>query len=217
MKVLLIGATGLIGKNCLKQLLLDPKVDTVEIWTRKELSASHPKLKQKLIDFSELSIQDPGKTDAILCCIGSTIKKSGSQEKFRQIDYQYVVELSIIAERANVQKLIIVSSVGANAKSRNFYLKTKGEMEEKVCKAMIPTIVFLRPSMLLGTREEFRFGELIGQKLMKVFGFLFVGKLKRYKAIDAETVTTAMIALTKENNESTIFIESEQIEQHRKP
>lgn len=211
MKVLLIGATGLTGNLCLARLLADPVISFVEIWSRRNVEVSNPKLTQKIIDFNNILTSDVNGFDAFICCLGTTIKKAGSQSRFRETDFDYVVNFAKLASKNKVNKLIIVSSTGANASSKNFYLRTKGEMESAVLSEEIPTIIILRPSLLLGNRKEFRFGEKLAQYLMKALSFLFIGKLKRIKGIEAESVAKAIVKLTKDETKGKIIIESEQI------
>ena len=213
MKALLIGASGLTGSLCLKQLIENPIFTSIEIWLRKKLNTDHPKVLEKVIDFKKIAEQFPLDIDILFCCLGSTIKKSGSQEKFREIDYTYVLELARQAEKTNIKKFVVISSIGANSISKSFYLRTKGEMEKEVFKLNIPTIIILRPSLILGNRSEFRFGEKMAKFIMNSLSFLFIGKLKRYKGIEAETIAKAMIAISLKDIQGKLIIESEQIKQ----
>jgi uncharacterized protein YbjT (DUF2867 family) len=208
---LLIGATGLTGSLCLRELIADNYFTYIEAWVRKPLDISHPKLKSILMDFSMISQLPSTTATHIFCCLGTTIRKAGSQEAFREVDYGYVVELAKLAERSHAETFLVISSLGANAGSGNFYLRVKGEMEETIKKCTIPSIIIMRPSMLLGNRPEFRAGEQIGKGLMKAFNFLLVGKLKRYRGIEAATVARAMLTLAKEQSEGTFIVESDHI------
>jgi uncharacterized protein YbjT (DUF2867 family) len=210
-KALLVGATGLIGSYCLQALLKDHTFTEVEAWVRKPLGIVHSKLKIVLIDFPDISRIPATDASYIFCCLGTTIRNAGSQEAFRRVDYEYVVEMARLAHRSQVEKFLVVSSLGANAESSNFYLRTKGEMEESVINCGIPSVVILRPSMLLGRRNEFRPGEVIGKAVMQTFNFMFIGKMKKYRAIKAPDVAKAMVKLAKESNMSVLKIESDQI------
>jgi uncharacterized protein YbjT (DUF2867 family) len=127
------------------------------------------------------------------CCIGTTIKKAKTQEAFRTVDYGIPLRIATLAQKLNIPNFIIISSVGARSNSRNFYLSTKGEMEAAVRKVYHGNLKFLRPSLLLGKRKEFRKGENAAINFMKTFGWIFAGPLKKYKAISASTVAKAMI------------------------
>jgi uncharacterized protein YbjT (DUF2867 family) len=210
-KVLLIGATGLTGSQCLRELIADNNFAQIEAWVRKPLDISHPKLKCVITDFSKISHIQSTTATHIFCCLGTTIRKAGSQEAFREIDCGYVVELAKLAERSHAEKFIVISSLGASADSGNFYLHVKGEMEEAVKNCSIPSIIILRPSILLGKRQEFRIGEVIGKGLFRTFNFLLVGKLKKYRGIESATVARAMLTLAKEQSEGVYIIESDHI------
>ena len=212
MKALIIGANGLIGSHCLKELLTDDQYSGIEIWVRRSSGFSHPKLKESIINFDQISGIAPTEADHVFCCLGTTINKVKTREAFSKIDRDYVAELARLAERSGCEKFMVVSSIGADLKSKNFYLKTKGEMEEAVKNCSIPAIYVFRPSMLLGKREEFRLGEKIGKAFMVAFNFMFVGKLRKYRGIQASTVAMAMIRIAR-NNEKGIFVfESDEIE-----
>lgn len=207
-KALLIGASGLIGCNLLQLLLNDEQYSEVVLWSRNNIELAHPKLTEKVIDFDSDENIPTENFDVIFCCLGTTIHKAKTQEQFYKVDHDYVVELARYAEKSGVSKFIVVSSLGAKKESSNFYLRTKGEMEYDVSQFKIPSIIFLRPSMLMGKRKEFRFGELIGKGFMKTIGFLFIGK---YKGIHAKTVAEAMVRLAKKNIEGKFIFESDQI------
>lgn len=213
-KALIIGASGLCGKHCLHNLLKDSDYHEIEIWVRKTIEIKHPKLTEKIIDFNNIESID--KTDAqhIFCCLGSTIKKAGNQKNFHIIDHDYVISLAKIAEKSAAKKFLYISSIGANAGSKNFYLKTKGKVEEDLKKINLNGLFIFRPSMLMGEREEFRFGEQIAKAFMRVFGFIFSGKLKKYRGIEASTVAKAMCQIAKSEKTGTFIIESDEIQEY---
>lgn len=212
MKALLVGATGLVGKNCLNQLLRDNFYDAVEIWVRKPTGISDPKLTERIVDFSVLPEMDIIGVDHVYCCLGTTIKKAGSQPEFRKVDYGYVLEIGKLAEKYTAQKLIIISSIGANEGSANFYLRTKGEMEVDINKLEIPAIYILRPSFIMGERDEFRFGEKLGSYVIKGVNFLLTGKMKKYRGIKAITIAKAMVSLAKTGDLKKLIFESDSIQ-----
>jgi uncharacterized protein YbjT (DUF2867 family) len=130
MKALITGASGLIGTHCLNDLLSDKDYPEIEIWVRKPTGISHPKLTELLIDFDQISQMPSTNAEHVFCCMGTTIKKAGSKEVFSKIDKDYVAEMAKLAERSGSKCFLVVSSIGADSKSGNFYLRTKGEMEE---------------------------------------------------------------------------------------
>jgi uncharacterized protein YbjT (DUF2867 family) len=210
-KALITGTSGLIGSELLKIILDDEAFQEVVSWSRKASGLSHPKLIEKEIDFDSIEKFSIENFDAVFCCLGTTINKAKTQEQFYKVDHDYVVELARYAEKSGVSKFIVVSSIGAKKESSNFYLRTKGKMEFDVSRFKVPSIIFLRPSMLLGKRKEFRFGEVIGKGFMKAMGFMFIGNMKKYKGIQAKTVAEAMASLAKKNIEGKIIYESDLI------
>jgi len=208
---LLIGATGLIGSSCLNALLEDDAFTEVEAWVRKPLGLIHRKLRIVLVDFPDISRIPSTDASHVFCCLGTTIKNAGSQDAFQRVDYEYVVELAKLAQRSGAAKFLVISSLGANINASNFYLRTKGKMEEEVIKSGVPAVIILQPSMLLGKRNEFRMGELIGKALMHVFNFMLVGNMKKFRAIKASDVAKVMVKLAKEDNTGVLKIESSQI------
>jgi len=212
-KALLVGATGLIGSHCLQALLYDNAFTEVEAWVREPLGLIHSKLRIVLIDFPYISRIPTTDASYVFCCLGTTIRNAGSQDAFRKVDFEYVVEMAKLAQRSGVEKFLVISSLGAGVGASNFYLRTKGEMEEEVIRCGLPAVVILRPSMLLGKRKEFRPAEVVGKAAMQVFNFILFGKLKKYRAIKASDVARAMVRLAKDNNTGVLKIESDQIQE----
>ena len=191
---LIAGATGLVGSSLLIQLLADDQYEKVIIITRKPLENKHPKLIQKQIDFDSIeSLKLDFKVDDVFCALGTTIKTAGSQDAFYKVDFTYVVNLGKWCVSSSVKRFLIVSAMGANAKSGIFYNRVKGEMETAVSQLNIPLIGVFRPSLLMGDRIEKRGGEKIAQAVMGTLGFLFAGPLLKFKGIQAGVVAKAMI------------------------
>lgn len=190
----LFGATGLIGSEVLELLIKDERYSHIQLFSRKSIQTRSPKVTEIITGFESRELLESYMAgDEIYCCLGSTIRKAGNQEAFRKVDYNLPVMIGTLAKKKGIQKMLVVSSLGADAKSSNFYLRTKGEMEQSLLSLGIKQLHFFRPSMLLGTRDESRPAETLGKIAMQVFSFLFIGRLKKYKAIHAHTVAMAMI------------------------
>jgi uncharacterized protein YbjT (DUF2867 family) len=213
MTATLIGATGLIGNLLLQELLNDPFYNTVRILIRRPLDITHPKLEKKIVDFSDSDslLVALSNSDVVFCSVGTTQKKvKGDKELYRKIDYDIPVKLALLGKMTGCEKFILVSSVGADKNSGNFYLKLKGEVEKTVIRTGLKSIHIMRPSMLLGERKEFRAGEKIISPMMKLFAFAVPEK---FKAIEAGTVAMAMAAAGKRADEGFFVYEYAQIKQ----
>lgn len=201
MTATVIGSTGLIGSYLLEELLHDPYFDNVKILIRRPIDISDAKLEKKIVDFNDndsllIAISD---SDVVLCSVGTTNwKMKGDREAYRRIDYDIPVKAARFCKMTGCEKFIFVSSVGANTKARGFYLKLKGEIEETIKTVGLNAVHVMRPSMLLGNRKEFRFGEKVGTPLIKALSFLLSSK---YKPVQAKDVARAMITVSKKNDE----------------
>lgn len=205
------GATGLVGKSLLNQLIDNENYIKIIVFNRNLQNYTSSKIDEVLLDWNDVDrIKNQLIADELFCCVGTTIKKAGSKDNFVKVDFQIPVTLAQIAEQNKIKKLLIVSSLGAHANSKNFYLQTKGKMEEEVLKYNIPNIYFLRPSMLLGKRDEFRMGEELGKIAMKIFKPVMISGLRKYKAIPAEVVAGAMIKLA-QTDRSKVFFNSDEL------
>ncbi|MCI0696437.1 oxidoreductase [candidate division KSB1 bacterium] len=210
---LLLGASGLVGGHCLKRLLDDTAYDKVTALVRKPLALHHAKLEQQVVDFSRLQNYAPlVKAHDVFCCLGTTIKKAGSQAAFRQVDFTYPFETAKIAAANGAEQFLIVTSLGANPASRIFYNRVKGEVEAAIAPLAFRAVHIFRPSLLLGERQEFRLGEKLAERVTKIFSFLFVGPLRKYRPIKASVVAAAMIAVAKRNLAGNNIFESDQIQ-----
>ena len=207
----IVGSTGLIGSLLLEELLNDPYFTTVRILIRRPLDVSHPKLEKKIVDFtdSDSLLVALSNSDVIFCSVGTTQKQvKGDKEAYRKIDYDIPVNLARFAKMVGCEKFVLVSSVGANSKGGNFYIRLKGEVEDAVRTVGLRSLHIMRPSFLLGARKEFRIGEVIGKPLMQLFSFAIPSK---YKAIAAKDVAKAMAAVAKKNDEGVFVYEYDQI------
>jgi len=211
---LIIGSTGLIGSQLLELLLDSEEYATVITFAKRDSGIQHPKLKQHIIDFDKPeTYKEIVVGDDFFCTIGTTIKKAGSQEAFRKVDFEYPKQFAILALQNKVKQFLIVSSLGADANSGNFYLKTKGEIQDFLKECDFESVSVFQPSLLLGDRKEFRLGEKIGAFFMKFFSFLLIGNLKKYKAIQSAAVAKAMFIIAQKNYKGFHIIESDRIQE----
>lgn len=199
---IIFGVTGLTGKTILSQLINDSRYHKIYIISRRPTNTNNSKVEEIIFDFKNFNSLPTLKADHVFSCMGTTIKKAGSQEAQQIIDRDYPIEIAKYANQIGAEKLICVSSVGTDINSGNFYLRTKGEMEEGV-KKHFPTAVFVRPSFIFGDREERRTGEKIGIAIFKVINPLLFGGLNKYKGIDVKALAQAMI--------NACFIETKQV------
>src|SRR5690242_8899902 len=161
-----IGATGLIGSNVVKTLLNDAAFEKVIVLVRKSFAVADAKLELQFVDFNNIDdlSQKIGKGDSIFCCVGTTQKKvKGDLNEYRKVDHDIPVNTARIALSKGFKKYLLVSSVGANANASNFYFKLKGEVEEEISAMPFESVHIFQPSMLMGERKEFRFGEVIAK------------------------------------------------------
>lgn len=206
-----VGSTGLIGGYLLEELLNDSYFDTVRILIRRPIDTTHTKLEKKIVDFndSDSVLVALSNSNVVFCAIGSTMKKvKGDKDAYRKIDFDIPVKVARLCKMTGCEKFILVSSAGANAKSSNFYQRLKGETDEAVKDAGPKTVHIMRPSLLLGERKEFRFGENIGKAVMTSLSFLIPAK---YKATQAKDVAKVMVALAKKKGEGFFIHDNEEI------
>ncbi len=198
-KVVVFGSSGLIGSYLINYLLSDTTFKQVVLVTRRPLSISHKKIRNQIINFSSTSqINNSIKNCCIVfSAIGTTkAKVKNNKKKYREIDFDINFNIAQSCKINNVNKFILVSSSGANAKSPNFYLKLKGEIEYEINKLNLNSFIVFRPSLLLGNRTEFRLGERIGQVILPFFSRILPPNIK---PIHAKLVAKAMIIYSKSN------------------
>jgi len=195
---LLAGASGFVGNLALDILLDSPDVGRVFAVTRRPLGREHPRLANRIVQFEQIESQLKGLTCHIaLCCLGTTIRQAGSEQAFRQVDIDAVLAFARTAKAAQAQRLVVVSSVGADPKSKNFYLRTKGEMEQALTGIGFPSLDILQPSVLLGWRREIRPVELAASVVAPLVNPFLIGKREPYRGIPARTVAAAMVGVTR--------------------
>jgi uncharacterized protein YbjT (DUF2867 family) len=194
MKIMLAGATGLIGGMVLDQLLTSPAAPDVIVLTRRTTGKAHPKLTEHIAPMADWpTIVATLGVDTVICTLGTTIKAAGSKAAFEAVDLNCVVAIAQAARSAGARHFLVVSSVGADAASRTFYLGTKGRMESAVSALGYDRVDCFRPGLLRGPRVEKRLGERLGQAVQSVLDPLLLGGLKKYHSIQAQDVATAIV------------------------
>jgi uncharacterized protein YbjT (DUF2867 family) len=197
LEVVIAGATGLVGRACLRHLL--DRYDSVTALVRRPLKVEMPKLIERQIDFDRIGTIEIPPGAHVYCALGTTIKVAGSEDAFRRVDFEYPRMLAERAAAAGGARFMLVSSVGAAEGSSNFYLRVKGELEESVRAMRLEEAHIFRPSFLIGERTEKRPGEAIGIAIARGIGFLMVGPLRKYHPIRAATVAEAMVVAANKN------------------
>jgi len=209
---LIFGSTGLIGSNLLTLLIKDDYYTTIKIFVRSKININDPKVEIINLDFNKLNeYSHLIKGDDCFFCIGTTKKQTPNNDEYRNIEYNFPVNIGKIAKNNNVRSFMYVSSLGSNPNTKNTYLKNKGEAEEFLKKLNFSQLSIIRPSFLLGDRNEFRLGEIIGKNIYKKLSFLFQGSLRKFRAIESKNVAKAMIVISK-NNYQDIYFDSEYLQ-----
>ncbi|MCS6928496.1 MAG: NAD-dependent epimerase/dehydratase family protein [Saprospiraceae bacterium] len=204
---ILAGATGLVGGYLLKRLLNDERYSSVIALTRRPLRFTHPRLRPVIFNYEHPDVEVL-RGDDLFCALGTTLWKAGSKAAQYRVDVEYPLMLGHLAHTQGVRQYLLVSSAGANARAWSFYLRMKGELEEKLAALGFETFISVRPSLLLGPREEFRLGERIGIVLERFFRPLIP---VRYRGIHAQQVAAALVALAHAQLKGMHFVESEQL------
>ena len=190
MKLLLVGATGLVGGHVLRLALADTRVDSVVAPVRAGLPG-HPKLDAPRIDYDRLPADAPWwRADAVICTLGTTIKKAGSQAAFRRVDHDYALEVARRAHDAGTPAYALNSAMGADPASRFFYNRVKGELEQDLARVGLRSLTYVRPGLIGGDRQESRAGERVG---LAVLGLLGPVLPRRYRINPAERIAAALL------------------------
>ena len=210
---LIAGATGLVGKHIISELIAHHAYTKIIVLSRRSLNINHPKLIEKIIDFNLLEHTTiTGKVDECYCALGTTQRKSG-KEGMVKVDYEFVAKLTQLCKFNSIPKLMVVSSQGANPGSAFFYLRTKGLMEEAVKSSGVNTVYLIRPSLITGKREEFRLTETLSSYLYKIISPLMIGRFKKLRPVQAGQIARCMIALAQKDEKGSYTIESDFIQQ----
>lgn len=209
---LIAGSTGLIGGQLLDLLLNDEQYGVVKAISRKPLTASHPKLVNLVLDSHQLSEQAPQlRADDVFCCLGTTIRKVKTKEKFREVDFDYPLQLAKLTKAQGAKQYLLVSALGADKHSKIFYNQVKGEVEEAIADVGFTSYHIFRPSLLMGNRKENRSGEDAAKFFFTYLGFLVP---KKYKGIDSIKVARAMQTLAKKQAAGKHIHESAELQQY---
>jgi uncharacterized protein YbjT (DUF2867 family) len=205
---LIVGATGLIGGYCLDTICDDPNYSEILALVRKPIIKTHRKLKTVITKFDDNLEHELSNIQAqdVYCCLGSTIKKAGSQEAFKAVDYTLVVTVAELMRKQGAEQFIVISAMGADKDSKVFYNRVKGEMEQALRELGYPCLRILKPSLLLGPRQEFRLGEKIGVLLTPVLKPFMLGSLKKYSPIAAKKVAEFMVNVAHEEPVSGVYV-----------
>lgn len=211
-KALILGATGLIGESLLEQLLIQNDYTQVTILSRRKIPNDHPKLIQVICELGDMDrYREAFKVDDIYCCLGTTIKKAGTKEQFKKVDYGYPINAAKIGCSSHARQFIIVSAMGAKVSSTIFYNQVKGKLEEDLKTIPFSSIQIFRPSLLLGERKEFRFGEKLAEWLFKPFSKWDPAWMRKYSPVRARVVAKAMIRTALKGEEGVHIYESSKI------
>lgn len=170
----------------------------VVVLVRRPSGLAQGKIEERVVDYDALDRAAFAGIDEVYACLGTTIKKAGSQDAFRKVDHDYTLAVANGAKAAGVSRFAVVSSVGASARSGTFYLRVKGETDDALGRIGFDGLVIARPSVLVGNREEHRPGEKVGIAVSKAFSFAMVGGLKKWRPIEARRVARAMVEATKD-------------------
>lgn len=207
MEITLVGATGLVGSEVLKQLYLEDKVTKIHVLTRKKIGIQSPKVVNYVIDFdNDEDLKNSIHGDAIICCVGTTKAKTPDVKEYEKIDRDIPIRLAKIGKENGITQYHLISAIGANKNSSINYNQIKGEAEEGVLAAGISKTLIYRPGMLIGNRNESRPGEFIAQKLSFLFDFFMLGSMKKYHSVKAEYLASRIVrnSLNDRINKNTI-------------
>jgi uncharacterized protein YbjT (DUF2867 family) len=189
-------------------LLADPDFNRINVVARRSLSPDvrSPKLETHVVDFDHLNEYDAlFSVDAIVCALGTTIRQAGSRTRFRTVDYEYPLAFARLGRRHGCNHFLVVSALGANPRSRVFYNRVKGELEDALRGLSYPRLTIVRPSLLLGPRAELRLGEEVAKRVTRWLGPLVP---RAFKPVEARIVATALVRAAKDPGSGVRIIES---------
>lgn len=209
---LLLGASGLVGGHCLELLLRDATYAQVRAPVRRPLRREHPKLNAPVVDFDHPDdAAGVWEGDDVFCCLGTTLRRAGSREAFRRVDFGLPTEIARRAAANGAEQLLLVSALGADAGSRVFYQQVKGETEAAVRVLPFRGVCIVRPSLLLGDRDEPRWGERVGEAILRPLSPLLVGPLRKLRPVQARDVAAALVRCARKRLPGTHVVQSDAI------
>lgn len=211
----IFGATGLVGGHLLDILANEERYTKIKVVNRRNTDISDAKIEEIIIsDFDKLHENvNTLKADDYYCCLGTTIKKAGSKEAFKKVDFEYVINIAALAKENDADSFSVISAMGAKANSMIFYNQIKGEMEDAVKALKNKRTYIFRPSLIEGSRNEERSGEKAAQWIFNKFDFIFKGPLKKYGSVPAFKIAKAMNYIVRENDEEYKVLESDEIKE----
>lgn len=209
---LIAGATGMVGKKLLSLLLDCPDYGKVFVLSRRIVDIDHQKLQVIISDFNRLDFELPDeKIDDVFCCLGTTIKEAGSAVEFRKVDFDYCLQLAEACQKRGARHFLLISSIGANARSPLLFVRTKGELEEALKKLNYPALSIFRPSMLDGDREEKRPAEEIMLKVLRPLSIFTKLLMPALTPVKDREVAVAMLEGAKTPSQGVRLISSKEI------
>lgn len=190
MRLILAGATGLVGRHVLARALADPRVTHVVAPTRRPLPA-HPNLDAPLVDFDALPADAAWwRADAVICALGTTMKTAGSRDAFRRVDHDYPLAIADLARRHGTPVYVLNSAMGADAQSRVFYNRVKGELESALRTRGFASLTLVRPGLIGGDRDERRLGETLATHVLRTLRPLLP---RKWRINPAERIADALL------------------------
>lgn len=212
-EALIAGSSGLVGQKLLQLLLDSAHYSKIYSLVRKPSGIQHPKLEELIFDFNApKNYENLPSVKDIFCCLGTTIKKAGSQEAFKKVDFEYPLLLAKAGKNNEAQSFHVITALGADANSTFFYNKVKGELQDALKKLNFDQLYIYQPSLLVGERSESRPGEKLAIKVMPLIELFLIGPLKKYKGIKVEAVAKAMLYTALNNHEKLKIILSDEIQ-----
>jgi uncharacterized protein YbjT (DUF2867 family) len=213
MKITILGGSGLIGMQLIKQACADDYFTKINVIVRRPLATKDPKINELVIDFADLSsVIKETLGDALICTLGTTRKKSPDKKCYREIDLRYTLISAKGALENGHKQVHLVSSIGANEKSSVFYPALKGEIERLICELSFDSTFIYRPSILIGKRETARPLEYLSQRISSLINPFLLGRLKKYRSISGEKVAEKIINELKKNTVGKHYFESNELE-----
>lgn len=207
------GSSGLVGTELLHQLCASKAYSRIVLLVRRPSGFIHPKVSEVIVDFDHIdNFAEQIRGDVFFSCLGSTRKKTPDKRQYYQIDHDYPLAMARIAANNGMRQFHLISAIGANPASANFYLKLKGETDRDIAALPFDSVHIYRPSFLAGKREEQRLGEKIGLAVFRVLNPLMIGGLRQYRSIDVKNVAAAMTRQSLKDKEGIYYYPSDEIQ-----